>query len=100
MRYKILTRSLMVGVLLILAVPVATSAQVYSRDRYNDRGQYDRMNRRDVREVISRLDNTTAQLENDLNSTPGRRVLGIFQFRTIDNNSSSKYVTFGARSGN
>jgi hypothetical protein len=25
-------------------------------------------------------------LENDLNVTPGRRVLGIFQFRTVDNN--------------
>jgi hypothetical protein len=43
----------MIGVLLILAVPVATTAQVYSRDRYNDRynnrDQYDRMNRRDTR---------------------------------------------------
>jgi hypothetical protein len=88
----------MIGVLLILAIPVATSAQVYSRDRYNDRynnrDQYDRMNRRDVREVISRLDNTTAQLENDLNSTPGRRVLGIFQFRTIENNSIAQVRDF------
>ncbi|MDX6529793.1 MAG: hypothetical protein QOH41_2083 [Blastocatellia bacterium] len=97
-RYKILTRSLMVGVLLILAVPVATSAQVYSRDRYNDRynnrDQYDRMNRRDVREVISRLDNTTAQLENDVNSTPGRRVMGIFQLRTVDNNAIAQVRDF------
>jgi hypothetical protein len=88
----------MMGVLLVLAVPVATSAQVYSRDRYNDRynnrDQYDRTNRRDMREVISRLDNTTAQLENDLNSTPGRRVLGIFQFRTIDNNSIAQVRDF------
>jgi hypothetical protein len=88
----------MMGVLLILAVPVATSGQVYSRDRYNDRynnrDQYDRTNRRDMREVISRLDNTTARLENDLNSTPGRRVLGIFQFRTIDNNSIAQVRDF------
>ncbi|MDX6574801.1 MAG: hypothetical protein QOE96_754 [Blastocatellia bacterium] len=47
-----------------------------------------------MREVISRLDNTTAQLENDLNSTPGRRVLGIFQFRTIDNNSIAQVRDF------
>jgi hypothetical protein len=88
----------MIGVLLILAVPVATSAQVYSRDRYNDRynnrDQYDRMNRRDVREVISRLDNSTAQLENDLNSTPGRRVMGIFQLRTVDNNGIAQVRDF------
>jgi hypothetical protein len=88
----------MIGVLLILAVPVATSAQVYSRDRYNDRynnrDQYDRTNRRDVREVISRLDNSTAQLENDLNSTPGRRVMGIFQLRTVDNNGIAQVRDF------
>jgi hypothetical protein len=88
----------MMGVLIILAVPVAASAQVYSRDRYNDRynnrDQYDRMNRRDVREVISRLDNTTAQLENDVNSTPGRRVMGIFQFRTVDNNAIAQVRDF------
>ena len=89
----ILTKALIAAALLILAVPVGASAQGY-RDRYNNRGQYDRMDRRDARDVIVRLESSSAQLENDLSSTPGRRVLGIFQFRTTDNNAIAQVRDF------
>jgi hypothetical protein len=79
--------------LLILAVPAATSAQVYrdrsrdrSYDRYDNRDQYDRVSGRGLRDAMARLEDSSLRLENDLNVTPGRRVLGIFQFRTVDNN--------------
>lgn len=89
MKNNILKNLLFAVALLILAVPVATSAQIYrdrSFNRYDNRDQYDRANRREVREAIARLENSSIRLESDLNVTPGRRVLGIFQFRTVDNN--------------
>src|SRR5258708_17415365 len=83
MRHNILTKPLMAAALLILAIPLGASAQIY-RDRYNDRydyrDQYNRMDRRDVRDTMYRLENSSNRLESDLNYTPGRRVLGIFQF--------------------
>ena len=98
MRYSILTKTLMATALLILAIPLGASAQVYNRDRYNNRDfnrdQYDRMNRRDARVAINRLENSTARLENDLNFTTSRRVLGIFQFRTVDNNAVAEVRDF------
>jgi hypothetical protein len=83
--------------LLISAVPAAVSAQTYrdrSSDRYNNRGQYDRANRRDARDAIARLENSSARLENDLNVTPGRRVLGIFQLRNVDSSSVAQVRDF------
>jgi hypothetical protein len=83
--------------LLIPAVPAAVSAQTYrdrSSDRYNNRGQYDRTNRRDARDAIARLENSSARLENDLNVTPGRRVLGIFQLRNVDSSSVAQVRDF------
>jgi len=98
MRYSILTKTLMATALLILAIPLGASAQVYNRDRYNNRDfnrdQYDRMNRRDARVAINRLENSTARLESDLNFTTSRRVLGIFQFRTVDNNAVAEVRDF------
>ena len=96
MRHRILTKALMATALLILAIPLGASAQVYNRDRSNNdnRDQYDRVNRRDARDAINRLENSTAQLETDLNFTPGRRVLGIFQFRTVDNNALAQVRDF------
>jgi hypothetical protein len=99
MRHNILIKPLIAAVLLILAVPLMASAQIYNRDRsiynrdrYND--QYDRVDRRDVRDVINRLDSSSSRLENDLNYTPGRRVLGIFQLRTVDNNAIEQVRDF------
>jgi hypothetical protein len=100
MRHNILTRPLIAAVLLVLAVPLVASAQIY-RDRYNDqynRGQYndqyDRTDPREVRAAINRLDSSSARLENDLNYTPGRRVLGIFQLRTVDNSAIEQVRDF------
>lgn len=97
MTHNILNRFLIVVALLILAVPAAVSAQTYrdrSSDRYNNRGQYDRMNRRDARDAIARLENSSARLESDLNVTPGRRVLGIFQLKNVDSSSVAQVRDF------
>jgi hypothetical protein len=94
MRHNILTKPLIAAALLILTVPLVASAQVYSRDRYDNRDQYDRVDRRDVRDAITRLDSSSTRLENDLNYTPGRRVLGIFQLRTTDNNAIAQVRDF------
>jgi hypothetical protein len=99
MRHNKLDRFLLAVALLILAVPVAASAQIYrdrSNDRYNnrDQNQYDRVNRRDVRDAVMRLEDSSVRLENDLNSTPGRRVLGIFQLRTVDNEGIAQVRNF------
>ncbi len=97
MRHNILTKPLMAAALLILAIPLGASAQIY-RDRYNDRydyrDQYNRMDRRDVRDTMYRLENSSNRLESDLNYTPGRRVLGIFQLKTIDNNAIAQVRDF------
>jgi hypothetical protein len=96
-RHNLITKPLIATALLILAIPLGASGQVY-RDRYNDRydnrGQYDRVDRRDVRNVINRLENSSTRLENDLNYTPGRRVMGIFQLRTVDNNAIAQVRDF------
>jgi hypothetical protein len=94
MKLKILTKPLMAAALLILALPLVATAQVYNRDQYNNRDQYDRVDRRDVRDAIARLDSSSARLENDLNYTPGRRVLGIFQLRTVDNDAIAQVRDF------
>lgn len=98
MTHNILNRFvIVVGALLILTVPLAVSAQTYrdrSSDRYNNRGQYDRMNRRDARDAIARLENSSARLESDLNVTPGRRVLGIFQLKNVDSSSVAQVRDF------
>jgi hypothetical protein len=98
MRYSILTKPLMAAALLILAIPLGASAQVYNRARYNNRDvnrdRYDRMNPRDARDAISRLENSSARLESDLNFTPSRRVPGIFQLRTVDNNAVAQVRDF------
>src|SRR5438552_12627103 len=100
MRHNILIKPLIAAVLLILAAPLVASAQIY-RDRYNDqynRGQYndqyDRTDPREVRAAINRLDSSSVRLENDLNYTPGRRILGIFQLRTVDNNAVAQVRDF------
>lgn len=96
MKQRILNKALTATALLILAIPVGASAQIYNRDRYNNdnRDQYDRVNRRDAREAINRLENSSVRLESDLNYTPGRRVLGIFQFRTVDNSAVAQVRDF------
>jgi hypothetical protein len=69
----------MATALLICALPVLASAQIY--ERYN----YDRSDRRDVRDAVARLDNASAQLESDLNVGRQRRVLGgLFWVSTVD----------------
>jgi hypothetical protein len=87
----------MTGALLILAIPIGASAQVY-RDRYNDRydyrDQYNQVNGRQVREAIQRLDNSAARLEGDLNVNRGRRVLGIFTLTTTDSTAVAEVRDF------
>lgn len=84
MRRNILARLIFTAALLILALPIVTSAQIYNRNDYNRYG-YDRTDRRDVHEAIRQLDMSSARLENDLNYGRTRRVFGgIFQFRTVD----------------
>jgi len=84
MRSKVLIRILMATALLILAIPVVASAQIYNRSY-----EYDRYNDRDVRDAIARLDNSSARLENDLNYGRSRPVLGgLFWVRSgVDNNA-------------
>src|SRR6266576_489297 len=91
MRHNILIKPLIAAVLLILAIPLVASAQIY-RDQYND--QYDRTDPREVRAAINRLDSSSVRLENDLNYTPGRRILGIFQLRTVDNSAIEQVRDF------
>ena len=97
MRHNILSKLLIAAALLILAIPIVASGQVYRdryNDRYNNRDQYDRVDRRDARDVINRLESSSSRLENDLNYTPGRRVLGIFQLRTTDNSAIEQVRDF------
>jgi len=83
----------MATALLVLAIPVVTSAQFY-RDRYYNRDQYERNDTREMRNALARLDNSSARLEDDLRFTPGRRVFGIFQFRTIDTSAIAQVRDF------
>ena len=93
MRRNILARLIFTAALLILALPLVSSAQIYNRydyDRYNS----DRTDR-DVHEAIRQLDISSARLENDLNYGRTRRVFGgIFQFRTVDNGAIDQVRDF------
>lgn len=97
MRNNLLLKTLMTGALLILAIPIGASAQVY-RDRYNNRydnrNQYDQGNRRQLRDAIQRLDNSAARLEGDLNVNRDRRVLGIFWVSNTNNTASAEVRDF------
>ena len=85
MRKNILARLIFTAALLILALPIVTSAQIYNRRYDYDRNNYDQTDRRDVQQAIRQLDISSARLENDLNYGRTRRVFGgIFQFRTVD----------------
>ena len=82
--------------LLILAIPLTASAQVYNRN-YD---RYDRVDRRDVRDAINRLDNSAVQLERDLNTGRQRRVLGgLLSFSTVDNDAIAEVRNFRAAVG-
>jgi hypothetical protein len=70
----------MATALLIFAIPVVASAQIYDRDRY------DRGDRSDLRNAIVQLENSSARLEDDLSATRVRRVLG---FSWVTNNSAN-----------
>ena len=97
MRNNLLLKTLMTGALLILAIPIGASAQVY-RDRYNNRydnrTQSDQVNRRQLRDAIQRLDNSAARLEGDLNVNRGRRVLGIFWVSNTNNTAIAEVRDF------
>ena len=94
MRHNILTKLLLATALLIIAVPLGVSAQVYNRDYGYDRGQYDRSNWREARNAMAGLDNSSARLESDLNYGTRRRVLGIFELRTSDNSAVAQVRDF------
>ena len=89
MKNNILIRALLTGALLIVAVPAIASAQIYNR--YD----YDRSDRRDVRDAIARLDNASARLQGDLNRGNERRVLGgLLSFRSVDNEAVDQVRDF------
>jgi hypothetical protein len=92
-RNKTLIRILLTTALLILAIPVAGSAQIYQRDyRYDSFGRFDR---RDVRDAIAQLNSTANQLERDLNTGRQRRVLGgLLWVNTVDNSSVNQVRDF------
>jgi len=74
-------RILLATALLICALPVLAAAQIYERNNYN----YNRSDRRDVRDAVAQMDNASARLESDLNVGRQRRVLGgLFWARTVD----------------
>jgi hypothetical protein len=92
MRNKVFLRLLMATALLIFAIPVVASAQVYpvERDQYdrynrNPYDRYDRDDQRDARQAIRVLENSSARLQGDLNVNRGRRVFGFW----IGNNNSA-----------
>lgn len=92
-RNRTLLRIMMAIALLILAIPVAASAQVYERNY--DRYGYNRVDRRDVRDAINRLDNSGARLERDLNTGRSRRVFGgLFWVRNVDTNAIAEVRNF------
>jgi hypothetical protein len=89
MKNNILTRILLATALVIVAAPVIASAQIYNR--YD----YDRSDRRDVRDAIARLDNASARLQGDLNYGSEHRVLGgMLSFRTVDNDAITQVRDF------
>jgi len=103
MRYNLLPKILITAAILIVAIPIGASAQIYrdrsydrdrSYNRYGNRDQYDRTDRRQVRQAIQGLDNAAARLESDLNVNQGRRVLGIFWVGNTDSRSVSEVRDF------
>lgn|SRR5574341_1024166 len=94
MRNKTLLRILMATALLIMAIPVAASAQIYNRS-YDRPYDYDRYDQRDVRNAIARLDNASVRLESDLNVGRNRRVFGgLFWVRDVDTNAIAEVRDF------
>ena len=97
MRNNLLIKTLITAALLILAIPIGASAQNY-RDRYynryDNRDQYDQVDRRQVRDAIRGLDNSAARLEGDLSVSRGRRVLGIFWVSNADNTAIAEVREF------
>jgi len=93
MKHNNLIRILLAAALLIVAVPVIASAQIYNRyDPYN---RDDRFSQRDVRDAIARLDNASARLQSDLYAGSERRVLGgLLSFRSVDNDSVAQVRDF------
>jgi len=92
MRSKTLIRILMATALLILAIPVVASAQIYNRN-YDRPYAYDRND--DLRGVLARLDNATVRLEGDLNVGRNRRVFGgLFWVRNVDSNAIAEVRDF------
>src|SRR6185503_2366853 len=95
MRNNLLPKILMTAALLILAIPVGASAQIYRNRSYDqNRDQYDRGDRRMVREAIRGLDNSAARLESDLNVNRGRRVLGVFWVGNSDSRAVAEVREF------
>jgi hypothetical protein len=99
MKHTILFRILMAAALLIVAVPVITSAQNYDRYRVDpyrvDPYRYDQSNRRDMHDAIVRLDNAGARLQADLNAGRERSVLGgLLSFRSVDTEAISEVRDF------
>ena len=107
MKQNILTKILMAAALLIVAVPVVASAQIYNR--YDANRYQDRSDRRDVHDAIARLDNAGARLQADLNAGRQRSVLGgLLSFRSVDTDAIAEVRDFrlavrdlraGSRSG-
>jgi|SRR5215813_441205 len=93
MRNKTILGLLVAAVLLVLGTTTVTSAQYY-RERYYDRDQYDRDNRYELRNAIAQLDNSTVRLQDDLRFSSTRTVLGIFQYRTVDNTALAEVRDF------
>ena len=93
MRRTTILGLLMVAALLVLAIPAGTSAQIY-RDRYYNPDQYNSADRFALRNALARLDNSTAQLQNDLRFGSQRTVFGILQFRTVDTNAVAQVRDF------
>jgi hypothetical protein len=91
---NILLKALITAALLI--IPVAAPAQNYRDRNYNPdyRDQNNQYNAREARAAINRLDNSGARLESDLNYSNRRRVLGIFEFRTVDNSAIAEVRDF------
>ena len=97
MKNNLLLKALMTGALLIVAIPIGASAQIYrdrNYDRYDYRGQPDQVDRRQLREAIRGLDNSAARLESDLSVNRGRRVLGIFWVGNTNSTAVSEVREF------
>ena len=93
MKHNNLIRILLAAALLIVAVPVIASAQIYNR--YDPYSRDDRFSQRDVRDAIARLDNASARLQSDLYAGSERRILGgLLSFRSVDNDSVAQVGDF------